>query len=225
MEKIQSFIKKREHDYNHQSFHASKYHDAVCYNNVNKPHITKEKNKIIEIEKYYYENTHKNLSIKLEDVSIYDNACEYTAYYYEYIRPEIQQMMQKLAIKDVNMMALVDDLNKHGIHVNALLMEMHKNDNVEHMTHYLQKNNIEMTNILSILYKNNVTMSNLLQNQYIYNLVKKSSYASLFLTMAPAQISTKDVHIKIPSKKLVKKVHVYIIFKNDCIVNINYNNI
>ena len=226
--KIQSMIKKREHDYNHQTYHASKYHhDVVCYHidlKSKKPTIVTGKSKTLEIEKYYYENTHKHLFIKIDDIVIYDHSCEYIIYYYEFIRPEIQQMMQKLAIKDVNMMALIDDLNKHGIHVNALLLEMHKHEgNVDHMTHYLQKNNIEITNILSILYKNNVTIGNLLQNQYIYNLVKKSSYSSLFLSMAPAQIVSKEVSVKIPSKKLLKKVHVYMVFKNEEIININYN--
>ena len=228
--KIQGIIKKREHDFNHQIYHASKYSDAVCYNNIKKPIIVTDKSKILEIEKSYYDNTHKHHSIKIEDLIIYENAYEYMIYYYEFIRPEIQQMMQHLAIKDVNMMLLMEDLNNHGINTNALLMEMYKYEgNVEHMTNYLKKNNIEITNLLNILYKNNVTMANLLQNQYIYNLVKKSPYASLFLSMAPAHISSKEISVKIPSKKLLKKVHVFVVFKikhDDInIININYNHL
>lgn len=229
--KIQSLIKKREYDYNHQSYHSLKlHHDIVCYSNSKKPNIINDKTKILEMDKYYYENKHKHLFIKIDDISYYDNAYEYIIYYYEFIRPEVHQMMQKLIIKDVDMMALINDLNGHNINVNALLLEMHKHEgNVDHMTAYLQKNNIEITNLMSILYKNNVTMGNLLQNQYIYGLIKKSPYASLFLSMAPTSISTKEVVVKIPTKKLLKKVHVYTLFKikNDDIIpiNINYNHL
>ncbi len=225
--KIQNLIKKREYDYNHQCYHSIKLHqDIVCYNNNKKPNIINDKGKILEMDKYYYENKHKHLFIKIDDVYVYDNAYEYIIYYYEFIRPEIQQMMQKLIIKDVDMMALINDLNAQNINVNALLMEMHKHEgNVDHMTSYLQKNNIEITNLMSILYRNHVTVGNLLQNQYIYNLIKKSPYASLFLTMAPSTISTKEVVVKIPTKKLLKKVHVYAIYKikNEEIINLNIN--
>ncbi len=211
-------IVKKEQDYNHQSYHPFKYHpDVVCF--YKKP-IT-DKSKILELDKLYFENTHKLSSIKIDDIHIYKHSFDCIIHYYELIKPEIHQMLQKLMIKDVDMFLLMEDLNKH-FDVDGLLMEMYKHENdIKHLTKYIQKHNIDITNIISILYKNNVSIANLLQNKYVYDLIKQSPSASMFLSMAPNTIS-KEIHGKLSSKKLIKKIHVYAIIKDDMIININY---
>lgn len=221
--------KKRENLYNTYSSYQEliDYHDTVIvYNNLNEPVIHKEKKKALDIDKHLFTNTkkytihiHKPTLITIDKDLI---GCLTTIDYYNQTHHE-QTILEKVTIKGVNMDVLIDDLNKNGIHVTKLLTEIEKHQfNLDQIYDYLNKNNIDIPKIMIILNNNQVTMTKLLQNSYIRNMIKQSSYSWF------CDDKNSNVDKKITSKKLIKKITCYAIYKlkpDPVIISINWNNI
>lgn len=226
-QKINSLLSKHESYYNHKkSPSLFKYDDqSILYSNLTEVSVVNDKKKMIEIEKSLFTNT-RNYHLKLSKPNIHqhDNiiSCEVKLNFYEILTGDREQFLQKLYIKDVNMNALIEDLNK-SINVDNLITELQKHGkNLQPIIEYMNKQNMDLTKLMLILYRNNVTIPNVLKNPYIYDLIKSSSTHSWIIGK-----HERPHDIKIVNKKLVEKIHLYILFKikNDepHIININYN--
>ncbi len=227
-QKIVSILNKHELYYNSKKpIHTFKYDDQVVILSDNV--VIVDKKKAVEMEKELFTNTN-DYNIKISKPNFYQNdniiSCDYYITYFEVLKDEVQKILQKVAIKDVDMNALIDDLNKNGINVNQILMELQKHGkNLAPILDYLCKQNIDLTKLMTILFRNNITIPNLLKNPYIYDLLKQSPTYSWVIGKNEKPTSTSS-SIPISDKKFIKKIHVYTIFKlkNDdlFILNINY---
>jgi hypothetical protein len=227
---ILSQLKKRELEYNQMAHISSTelnklYHEnSVVYIHMDGKTTLGDKKKAMEMEKKIYTNHDKNKNIKISQPTFYqlDNllAITYQINYHDCINNELQQMIQKLTIKDVDMNALMKDLNDSGINVNNLLQEFNKHGkNLDSLLEYLNKQNIGLTNIMNILYRNNVTINGLIQNEFIHDLIKQSPTYAWFLNGKELPKATKEVKIE---HKATNKINVYAIYKDDLVVNINW---
>jgi hypothetical protein len=232
---LSTLIKKRENEYNscgHISMTEMNaiYNDnVVIYTSFDKCELIQNKKKGMEIEKKIYTNTDKNHSIKISTPTFIGSdhllCVQYQIDFHESISSDMQQMIQKLTIKDVNMDQLISDLNQNGINVNNLLIEFNKNGkNLDSLLAYLDAEKISLTNIMTILYRNNVTINGLVQNDFIHTLIKQSPTYAWFLN--GKELPKKTVKAEIKSCKCVKKIHVYAMYKirhdEYSLININW---
>jgi len=238
---IINHLKKREQEYN-QMTHISTtemikfYHDdVIVYYFLDKKYaLYQNKKKAIEIEKKIYSNTDKTKNIKISDPIIFDLGdnifgVEYQINHYDIIcNNELQHMIQKLTIKDVDMNKLMNDLNENGINVNNLLQEFNKHGkNLDNLLEYLNNQKISPTTIMNILYKNGVTINALVQNEFIHDLIKQSPTYSWFLNGKELPKSTKhEAKHDVKDKQSTNKINVYAIYKckheEYSIININW---
>lgn len=233
---ITSLIKKREHDYNHMSSVSSSElnklysSNVIVYSNLDKELVIGDKKKAMEIEKKIFTNNSKNHSIKISHLTIHEEqhfvTVSFKIYFNEVYSNELQQMIQKLTIKDVNMEELMNDLNQNGVNVHNLLTEFNKNGKkLDSLLEYLNRENIGLSNIMTILYRNNVTINGLIQNEFIHDLIKQSPTYAWFLQgkELPAKAPKSDVK----TNKILNKIHVYAIYKvrkdEVSLININWN--
>lgn len=232
---IIGYLKKREQEYN-QIAHISTteihkfYHEniVVCTFMDKKYTSYQNKKKAIEIEKKTYTNTDKQKNIKISSPVFYELCdgllgVEYQIVHCDNMNTELQSMIEKLTIKDVDMNKLINDLNENGINVNNLLQEFTKHGrNLDSLLEYLNNQKINPTTIMNILYKNGVTINALTQNEFIHDLIKQSPTYSWFLNGKELPKASK--HEKI--EKHVNKINVYAIYKikhdDAIIVNINW---
>jgi hypothetical protein len=188
--------------------------EARCYNSVSKA---------IEIEKYVFGNNKYTFTINkptFYTISEYVVSCYYTIDYYskDIKIDDKASLISKFTIKDVNMEKLLSDLNKSGMDVDRLLKEFMKPGcNLDHIVEYFKKHNIEITSVMLILNKNGVTIANLLKNEFVYDVIKSSSYAWMCGGNERPPGSKKTT---------VKKISAYVIYnikKNDEIISINWS--
>lgn len=179
---------------------TNNYHvNAVGYVNIDKLELLKGSKKIIEFEKTIQGDIGK---IEFNRISSHYVGCSYTITIYD--TKVSDNLIDKFRIKNVDMDKLIDDLNNNGIHVNKLLNELTKNNfNLDNITEYFSKNNIELTNLMMIINRHGVNLTNIIENPFIYNMIKKSSYAWF---LQDKKISSDD------NKLSSKKIHIYTIY-------------
>ncbi|HSW76903.1 MAG TPA: hypothetical protein VLG50_07645 [Candidatus Saccharimonadales bacterium] len=232
--KMNELLKKREYDYNHQKPMTESDLEHYYTNNtvvlVNNHLPIQDKKKAIHVEIKKLSNIHKSKTIKITSPHYYhiDNdivGCHYQIKYYEPMKAEIYQLLQKLTFKDVNMDQLIDDLYHHGYDVNDMLSVLYRYDKNE-LTNYF--NQLDIANLLVIIHKHGITAQKLLQNAYVHDLIKQSG-GSWFLSlqnMKPITI-TSSTTTKVSHTRLVSICIVYVIYKlkhNDLtILNINWS--
>ncbi len=223
-QKIGAILSKHESYFNNKKpIHTFKYVDQpLLYSNLTELTILTDKRKIIEFEKTLFTNTHFSIKLTKPNFNQIDNlvGCDYTIQFYEWIKDS--QFLQKVAIKEVDMDALIDDLNRNGIPVDQLLGELQKHGkNLAPILDFLNKQHIEISKLMVIMFRNNVTIPNILKNPYIYDLLKQSpTYSWVLGKNERPKETTID-------KKLSKRIHVYALFKliddEPIIVSVNYN--
>lgn len=230
---IGAYLKKREQEYNQMShistteIHKFYHENVVVCTFVDKKYTSiQNKKKAIEIEKKTYTNTDKQKNIKISAPIFYELTdgllgVEYQITHYDNINNDLQSMIEKLTIKDVDMTKLISDLNDNGVNVNNLLKEFTKHGkNLDSLLEYLNNQKINPTTIMNILYKNGVTINALTQNEFIHDLIKQSPTYSWFLN---GKELPKSKHEKV--EKHVNKMNVYAIYKikHDDVIIVNIN--
>lgn len=221
--------KKIEQLYNtYKPFEPSNYNDnVIVYSNLNKHEgiLYNDKKKAIEIEKSLYTNTKKNnIYIHKPIFHVIDkhiiSCLTYIEYYITNPGDELS-VLEKLTIEGVNMDKLIKELKNNKIDVDNLLKEIERvNFNLDNILEYMKINNIEITKMLLILNKNGMTMENAKKNKYIVNMLKQSAMYSWFCQDMDDSLDNKK-----NSKKIIKKISVYSIYKvsnEPTIISINW---
>lgn len=231
-QKIVSLLTKHENYYNNKKpIHSFKYEDnSLFYSNLNDIVIHNDKKRAVDFEKEIFTNKHGDyLKLSKPNMSSVEDifSCDVVLSFYDVVKSETQQILQKIAIKGVNMTELMDDLNKNNINVQQLLIELQKHGkNLAPVIEYLASQNIEISKLMVILFRNNVTVPNLLKNPYVYDLLKQSPTYSWIIgnTARPKEVTINSTNTE---KKLIKRIQLYILFKikhdDVSILSINYN--
>ena len=232
--KITEWLKKKEHHYNHQTLSTDYKHytdNSIIYVNTKKCAVyTNDIQKAIDIEKKYLTNQIKTKSIKITSIKHYVIAdhiisCHYQIQYYEPMKPEIYQMLQKLTFKDVNMDALVADLYENHYDVNQLLTELYKNNkDMEKLMAYF--GTIDVTTLLSMAQKHGITLKKMCEHPFVNEMIKQSPYSGWFVNFRDVKPQDVNVgNIKVTNKRLVRTMDNYCIFntKDMTVLSINWN--
>jgi hypothetical protein len=194
---ITSSIKKKNNNY---------YQNVVVFVNADKVDMVKGVKKAMEVEKHITSNDMKGEINKIEfhKISHHIVGCSYVIDFFD--TKVAENLIDKFRIKNVDMNKLIDDLNNNGINVNKLLNELSKN-NLDNITAYFTKNNIDLANVMVIIDRNGVNLNNIIENPFIYNMIKKSSYAWFLKDKKTSTASLDD-----NTKTLAKRLHVYAIY-------------
>lgn len=223
--KIMELLKKKESDFNHQHevdiHELSKLYkdDSIVFITKNGGCTTiKDKKKAIDVErKLLTPNKLRTVKITLSDCIALTSvcvSCHYKIEYFETMKPEVYKLLKKLSFKDIDMDALIADLNQHGFNVNDMLTELVKNEkNISALRDYFNK--FDISSLLVILHRHGVGVQHLLQNHYINDLIKQSPYQHLFLNFQSINrtMVSQSTCAKVSDKRLHKTIHVFPIYK------------
>jgi len=235
--KIIEGIKKQEYDYNHQTVPSidlnQLYNDQVIgfINDGNHaPTSFQDKKKAIDIHKKYLVNTSKSSTIKINMHACFhvDNniSCHYQIKYYEPMKKEIYQLLQKLSFKNVNMDELIDDLYKHGFNVNQLLVDLSRYDKHGDIPAIFTQ--LDIANLIPIVYRHGVTAKMLLENPYVHDLIKQSPGGAAIFSFQNIKPQPFHGSSKVSDRRLIKMIDVFSIYhykpKHDelTVVNVNW---
>jgi len=220
--KMMDIIKKQEYDYNHQTPLSPTdigryYHDNVVVF-ANDEHrtltSTQDKKRAIDMHKKYLVNTStRSMKTTVQSCHVIDHlvTCQYTIAYYEPMKKEVYQLLQKLSFKTINIDALIDDLYQNGFNVNQLLVDLLKYNKTQPVPDSFTK--LDVANLLVIMYRHNVTAKMILENPYVHDLIKDSPGAAIifnFQNMKPQ--ATGLGNTKVSDRRLIKTLHVYAVF-------------